>query len=229
MITAAVDWTSVPAGLVQPDRDAQAIFRVVLQAMAMPGHVRALPSSAIDSIGLPRTATAAPWPVGMAAIALSLLDGDTPTYLHGTLDRADARAWLRFHAGVATQDDPARAAFWLARMDELTTLPWGELDLGTDMAPQDSTTLCMEVDALGSPTEGATCGSPAGSVVLHLRGPGIAADPAAVRRLSVAGLPGSFWAQREAGAALYPRGYDLILTCGPCLTALPRTTRVELA
>ena len=45
--------------------------------------------------------------------------------------------------------------------------------------------------------------------------------------LTVAGLPGGFWAQRTALAPLFPRGLDVVLTCGGRLAALPRTTRTE--
>jgi alpha-D-ribose 1-methylphosphonate 5-triphosphate synthase subunit PhnH len=84
--------------------------------------------------------------------------------------------------------------------------------LGTDAYPDRSTTLVVEVDAL------ADLGA------LTLSGPGIRGT----RRLGVAGISCDFWRVRAALAPLFPRGLDLILTCGDRLAALPRTTRVEV-
>ena len=88
-----------------------------------------------------------------------------------------------------------------------------DFDLGTDAYPDRSTTVVIEVAALGS----------GGAVALT--GPGLRV-PAALR---VAGLDGAFWTSREALAALFPRGLDVVLTSGASLAALPRTTRVRAA
>ena len=58
---------------------------------------------------------------------------------------------------------------------------------------------------------------------LRLTGPGIEDSS----RLGITGLKPGFWAERAALAPLFPRGLDLILTCGDRLAALPRTTIIE--
>jgi alpha-D-ribose 1-methylphosphonate 5-triphosphate synthase subunit PhnH len=62
-----------------------------------------------------------------------------------------------------------------------------------------------------------------GAVALKLRGAGIAAS----RDLAVAGLSPLFWHWRTALRAELPRGIDLVLACGTCLAAIPRSTHVE--
>lgn len=57
---------------------------------------------------------------------------------------------------------------------------------------------------------------------LRLTGPGV--DGA--RDVEVGGLPGGFWAEREA-AIRYPVGFDLILVDGARVMGLPRSCRVE--
>jgi hypothetical protein len=59
---------------------------------------------------------------------------------------------------------------------------------------------------------------------LRLTGPGIEREA----RLGIIGLSPGFWAERAALAPLFPRGLDLIVTCGDLLAAIPRTTLVEV-
>jgi len=62
---------------------------------------------------------------------------------------------------------------------------------------------------------------PAGPMTLQ--GPGIDGQT----HLSVGGLPADFWQARATLAPLFPRGIDLLLTCGDFLVAVPRTTLVR--
>jgi len=188
--------TGLGAGFASPVRDAQAAFRCLLDAMARPG-----------SIVVPRAPAAppAPLPPAMAAVALTLLDADTPLWLDDGADAA--RAWLRFHCGCRLVADPGEAAFVFVtdggRMPE-----HARLRAGSDEYPDTSATLVVAVEALGS-------GEP-----LTLAGPGI--DGAA--ELRVAGLPDRFVAERATNHGLFPRGVDAMLVAGVRLAALPRST-----
>jgi alpha-D-ribose 1-methylphosphonate 5-triphosphate synthase subunit PhnH len=219
----------VRPGWADPVADAQAVFRMVLLAMSFPGRIQCLPARVAATMGVPQVAAPPAWPTALAAVSLCLLDADTPLYLHGTLDQAGARRWLKFHAAANACDEPGAAAFWLARGGELAALPWEAMALGTDEAPQLGATLCAEVDALADGLAAELPATTSEPLALNLRGPGIAADPRATRSLVVAGLPRDMWSRREAMVDSFPRGFDLILTCGSRLAALPRTTRVELA
>jgi alpha-D-ribose 1-methylphosphonate 5-triphosphate synthase subunit PhnH len=187
-------------GFADPVDDAQRLFRLVLDALAQPGRIVTIDAPA----ALP------PGPLGRAAIgtALALLDFETPAWLDEAAERA--RAHLRFHCNCPVAEVPDQAAF--AFIGDPTTLP--ALDgfaLGSDAYPDRSTTLVIEVAALSEDGR------------LNLSGPGIRERG----WLGVAGLAADFWVERAALAPLFPRGIDLILTCGDRLAALPRTTRVE--
>src|SRR5258708_10778225 len=86
-----------------PVRGSQAVFRSVMDAMARPGTI-------VATGGLAQ----APQPLGLAAaaVALTLIDYETPVWLDPALAQSsEAAAWLRFHTGAPLTDDPRRAAF----------------------------------------------------------------------------------------------------------------------
>jgi alpha-D-ribose 1-methylphosphonate 5-triphosphate synthase subunit PhnH len=192
---------SIGGAFADPVRDSQATFRAVLDAMARPGRIVTPP--------LP----VGPRPAGelspaAAAVALTLVDFETPVWLDPTL--GSAAPWLRFHCGAPQVEDPAKAAFAFARGPE--ALPaLDQLDLGSEEYPDRSTTLVLEVAGLEAESG------------LRLTGPGIENES----RLAVAGLAAGWWQARAALGILFPLGLDLILVAGDRLAALPRTTRVE--
>jgi alpha-D-ribose 1-methylphosphonate 5-triphosphate synthase subunit PhnH len=187
--------TDLP-GFADPVAGAQCTFRAVLDAMARPGTIHALPP------GLTPPAPLAP---ATAALLLTLADGETR--LHIAPNCAAATGWLVFHCGVTPCANPAEAAFVLA-----TTLPdLAALATGSDEAPQDSATVILQVEALGT--------GPA----LTLSGPGLK-SPAEFR---CTGLPPGFAQRWAANRALFPRGIDLILCAGNRLAALPRSLTVR--
>jgi alpha-D-ribose 1-methylphosphonate 5-triphosphate synthase subunit PhnH len=205
--TQAIDAARLAPGLADPVHGAQSVFRAVLDAMASPGRVVAVPANVL--------AAAPPAPLGPAAASalLTLCDIDTPLWL----DRctlASAADYLRFHCGAPLITDPAAARFAMAAEPDALP-PLDAFDLGSDEYPDRSATLVVEVAGLAAGKSGGTA--------LTLSGPGIAGSAA----LTVGGLPDGFRAQRTALAALFPRGLDVVLTCGDRLAALPRTTRVE--
>lgn len=193
---------SFPAGLApgfaDPALAAQASFRAALTALSEPGCLVALGHGLAPP----------PPPLGpaAAALALTLLDHDTPLWLSPAL--RPAAAYLRFHCGCPPAAGPEAARFAVVTAAELP--PLAVFAAGSDDYPDHSATVIVEVAGLRA-------GGP-----LVLSGPGIA-DRAT---LAADGLPADFLACWAANRGRFPRGVDLLLTCGPLLCGLPRTTLV---
>ncbi len=144
----------------------------------------------------------APLSVAAGAVLLTLADPTTRLHLAGAADCADVRNWVAFHLGaplVAAED----ADFALGTWDALQ--PVGRFRIGQPDYPDRSATLIVEVDRLANH-------GPA------LAGPGI-------ELVTWLSLPET--AAFRANRALFPLGFDAILTCGDRLAGLPRSTRVE--
>lgn len=219
----AADLATLAAGFPDPTADAQATFRLVLDAMARPGRIMTV--GAVPGHDRPLSRAA-------CAVMLALADHDTAVWL----DRAAAPAlpYLRFHTGATVAGTPDRAAF--AVIGDAMAMPaLDRFALGSDAYPDRSTTLVIEVDGLsggglsggglsggGLSGEGLSGGQDGRDVAWRLDGPGIDGS----RLLRVTGLPAGFVVARAALAPLYPRGVDIVLTCGERLAALPRTTRI---
>jgi alpha-D-ribose 1-methylphosphonate 5-triphosphate synthase subunit PhnH len=188
-------------GFSDPVLASQAVFRTVMEAMARPGQ--------IAEIGV---ALAPPAPLGIAAaaLALALLDFETPVWLDPKLAVApEVGGWLKFHSGAPHGADPATAAF--AFIAEPAAMPaFDVFGLGSVEYPDGSTTLVLEVETL------------ADGDAFHLSGPGIKGS----RGLAAAPLPADFAARMAANRAWFPRGVDLVLTCGRRLAALPRSVHL---
>lgn len=182
---------------------AQSAFRAVMDALANPGTVQRLPE----------TAGPARLKQGLAALALTLVDHDTPVWLEPALAEDDAVLhWLAFQTGAPLVTDPARAHF--ALVVDASGLPqFQSFAQGTNEYPDRSTTAMLRVPSL------------VGGRELLLRGPGIKA----MRSIAPQGLPEDFLAQWTANRALFPRGIDLLLVCGRELIGLPRSTRISEA
>jgi alpha-D-ribose 1-methylphosphonate 5-triphosphate synthase subunit PhnH len=185
-----------------PPRATQAVFRRLMEAMARPGEVR--------SLALELTA---PAPLGgaAAALALTLLDYETPFWLDPPLAAApELREWFKFHTGAPLTADCAEAVFAFVA-DPARCPPFAAFAQGSLEYPDRSTTLVLQVDGFdrGEPFE--------------LAGPGIAGT----RRLRAAPLPDDFRARLAANRALFPRGIDLVLASRDAVAALPRSIRVR--
>lgn len=185
---------SLGGGFGQPVFEAQASFRLVMDAMARPGsHSRIKADVAAPGLAGP----------AQAALALTLCDADTPIWCS---DASPALgAWFAFHTGASLTTDPAQAAF--AFIGEGCVMPT-DLPIGTQDYPDRSATLVIEVRCFG---EGER---------FRLGGPGIDNHCDIV----VDGLPEGFAAFRAANHARFPRGLDVVLTADRDLVALPRST-----
>jgi alpha-D-ribose 1-methylphosphonate 5-triphosphate synthase subunit PhnH len=193
--------SAVAAGFAEPVLAAQSTFRTVMDAMARPGTVRRL-----DGIAAP-----APLSPVAAAIALTLLDYETPFWLDAPLAAApEVARWISFHTGAPRTDDPARAAFAFMA-DAAAAPPFETFALGSQEYPDRSTTLVLQVERL-SEGEGLT-----------LRGPGIAGS----RRLAASPLPADFLGRLADNRARFPRGVDILLVTADAVAALPRSLHVE--
>jgi alpha-D-ribose 1-methylphosphonate 5-triphosphate synthase subunit PhnH len=194
--------SAVAAGFAEPVLAAQSTFRTVMDAMARPGTVR------------PLAGIAAPAPLSpvAAAIALTLLDYETPFWLDAPLAAApEVARWISFHTGAARTADPARAAFAFVA-DSAAPPPFETFALGSQEYPDRSTTLVLQVERLSEDNG------------LMLRGPGIAGS----RRLAAAPLPADFLDRWSENRALFPRGVDLVLATADAVAALPRSVHAAV-
>jgi alpha-D-ribose 1-methylphosphonate 5-triphosphate synthase subunit PhnH len=193
----------------QPVRDTQRTFRVVLDAMARPGTVKQLPVAARD-------APVNPW---LAAVLVTLVDHEVGLAVE-PFDGADLleRFVCQRTAVVLTGAD--RADFVVAASDRLDPSLPVRLRQGTLAYPNDSATLLILI-----PTLDRSAHADDGSVLsLALAGPGVPAGHV----FTVAGLtPALFEARDEA--AEYPCGIDVFLIDPQGrVAALPRSTAVQV-
>lgn len=188
-------------GFSDPVGASQAVFRAVMDAMARPGSVHALPDV---------TAPPAPLSTSAAAVIATLADADTPVWLDAALTKtSQVRDWIIFHTGAPVTEYQSEAAFALvASPQNLSAL--NGFSLGTQEYPDRSATVILQVSTL---TDGDA---------LVFEGPGIR-DQAS---LAPAPMPSHFEAQWQANRAAFPRGIDLLLAGPDCVAALPRSTRL---
>jgi alpha-D-ribose 1-methylphosphonate 5-triphosphate synthase subunit PhnH len=193
-------------GFSDPVLASQSVFRTVMEVMARPGSV-----ATIDA------AVAAPPPLGIAAaaLALTLLDFETPVWLDPALaETAEIGGWLKFHTGAPLTTDLGTAAFAFVadpiKMPDFDVFCWGSVEY-----PDRSTTLVLQVEQLQVKQSAEHDG-------FRLSGPGIKGS----RLLSASPLPTDFADRMAANRALFPRGVDLLLTCGRMLAGLPRSVHL---
>jgi alpha-D-ribose 1-methylphosphonate 5-triphosphate synthase subunit PhnH len=191
----------LPAGFVDKVLSAQSTFRSVMDAMARPGSVQRIVSTAGTPSAMMR---------GTAAIALTLFDHDTPVWLDaGMSATSDVAKWLKFHTSAPVVADTSIAGFALVGDPE--SLPaLDRFAFGSNEYPDRSTTLILQVESL---TNGPAA---------ELRGPGI--DGTAALHASI--KPHDLFERLAVNAALFPRGIDVVLVHDDSIVAIPRTTRL---
>lgn len=181
-------------------RETQAVFRIVMNALARPGRIQNFD---------PPFAAPAPLFPAAAAIMLTLADYETPIWLDAMLaGRPAVIDFLRFHTGAKITDDPKSANFAFIA-DIADAPPLGAFAQGLPAYPDRSTTLILQVEALTS----------RGWV---LTGPGIDGE----QGFGVSPLPAGFAQQLQDNRARFPLGVDLIFIAPDAIAALPRSTRL---
>lgn len=193
--------TVYEGGFANPVWASQTVFRALMDAMARPGSVQALPDVTVPP---------APLSASASALIATLADADTPVWLDAALTKSSAvKDWIVFHTGAPVVSHASDAAFAIvAAPQNLSAL--NGFSLGTQEFPDRSTTVILQVSTL---SEG---------VPLALEGPGIKDQTS----LAPAPMPQHFEAQWQANRAAFPRGIDLILAAPDCVAALPRSTRL---
>lgn len=219
-------------GFENPVHDSQRWYRAVLDGMAHPGTLVSLPRHCTVAEAPPPLDTIA------ASLVLTLLDHETSVWLQQPEGRLPEELvqWLQFHCGCPLVSAPQKAMFALIFNGE--ALPdMAKFAIGTPEFPDRSTTLFIQVRSLeqGSVTERELVPdsapdrvpdrertSAAGQAVT-LQGPGI--ETAA--RFYVDGLGEAFWQRHAANAALFPQGFDTVLTAPQGLVCIPRSVVAE--
>jgi alpha-D-ribose 1-methylphosphonate 5-triphosphate synthase subunit PhnH len=182
--------------------DSQSIFKMLMDCMSRPGSRQ--------TVG-PDVAPPAPLNIATGAILLTLCDTDTPVWLSAPLAKSVAASWLAFHAGAPATPEKAEARFALIEQGSgLSSLAL--FSQGTQEYPDRSTTVLLEVGSLDDGRD------------MVLSGPGIR-DSATIK---VSGLPETFQRSWAENRAIFPRGVDVILTCGRDFICLPRTARIQM-
>ncbi len=197
--------SAVVRGFAEPVAAAQGHFRALLDAMAHPGRIVRLDGD------LPEP----PPPLAPAAfaLALALVDFETPIWLDESLRGPLVVQTLRFHCGAPIVEAPERAAFaFSASGAGRAPPPPSAFAQGTPDYPDRSTTLLLEVEDLGT------------GFSLSLRGPGIEGQST----LRVAGPSLAFWEDLGRNHRGFPLGIDLVLVDRDRIAALPRSTAVGL-
>ena len=195
--------TALASGFDDPSRDAQRAFKAVMWALARPG----LPQALATDLAPP-----APLTPELAAIALALLDYETPVWLDPALSEgAGVADFLRFHTGAPVVADPAAARFALiasgAALPDFARFAQGEPDY-----PDRSATLIVGVEEAGPDVPG---------VRLRLEGPGIDGEA----RLGAMPVPDDLVDRLRENRAAFPLGIDLLLVARGIVVGLPRSVR----
>jgi alpha-D-ribose 1-methylphosphonate 5-triphosphate synthase subunit PhnH len=194
--------TALSPGFADPVFDAQAVFKAIMMAMARPAEIRRIK---------PALRPPSPLTPAAAAVALALLDYETPFWLDALLAAPPEPAqWIKFHTGARITSDKGQAAFAFVSAP-LGMPPLNDFALGTLEYPDRSATIVVQVDSL----EG---GRP-----LVLSGPGIEST----RAFSPEPLPIRIVDQLAENAALFPRGVEMIFAAPDAIAALPRSIRIR--
>jgi alpha-D-ribose 1-methylphosphonate 5-triphosphate synthase subunit PhnH len=189
-------------GFSDPVFASQSVFRATMDAMARPG----VPLQVQPAIHAP-----APLCPAAVAVALALLDYETPVWLDARLaSAAPLVEWLKFHTGAPVTADPALAAFAFIA-DPAAAPSLERFAQGTLEYPDRSATVVFQIESFSGPD------------AFMLSGPGIQQT----REFAASPLPMDFRAQLIANRAQFPRGVDLLFAAGDMLAALPRSVRVS--
>lgn len=192
--------SAIRPAFIDPPRQAQAVFRTVMDAMARPGRILPLDAG---------FAPPAPLNPATAAILIALADFETPVWLDAPLARqSEVADFLRFHTGARLAATAEAAAFVLIA-DPANAPPLAAFAQGTPDYPDRSATVILQVEGLTA--DG-----------WLLAGPGINGQA----RFSASPLQEGFDEQLRGNRARFPLGVDLIFAGPAAIAALPRSTRI---
>lgn len=197
--------TAAPPRPFSPVADSQAVFRVVLDAMARPGSEATIPAT---DPRCPLADCAA-----LAAVAQTLLDHEV-TFAVAPGLAGDSDAFARYFAATTgSRPAPLDEADYIFAASPLARGLLAGLKRGSLAYPDEGATLLIL-----TPEFGAGAG-----VAVELRGPGVPGTAEA----TLAGLTDADLMERRAANAEVPRGVDLLLVDRRGrLRCLPRTTQI---
>jgi alpha-D-ribose 1-methylphosphonate 5-triphosphate synthase subunit PhnH len=189
--------------------DGQKHYRTLLQCTARPGTIGQLDDALLDLPSQLKRAT--------ALLAQALFSGDISFYL----DENETQAANFIRRETAAKSASAEQADFLILTGGSRIEGLQQAKLGTLSFPDQGATVVLQVAAI-SPAPLAN------SLRLTLTGPGIESETV----VFVLGACEEFFATLQERNAEFPLGVDVFLTCdslsaGPCVMALPRTTRVQ--
>jgi alpha-D-ribose 1-methylphosphonate 5-triphosphate synthase subunit PhnH len=182
-------------GFADPVAGSQHCFRAVLDAMARPGTIHRTGEALSPPAPLDRAT---------AAVLLTLVDAEAALFIADEMRAAGD--WLAFHCGASFVREAECAFALCAALPELS-----RFSAGTDLAPEDSTTVVLQLPAIGLGRR------------YRVSGPGLRVPGT----IALDGLPAAFAEIWRGNHALFPRGIDLILCAGTQLAALPRSCTIE--
>ena len=185
-------------GLEDRVRDAQIIFRTLLNALSHPGTSQEVCVQLTPPPGLT---------LACAAACLTLLDLETTVWLNLEFE-SEVKTWLKFHTGCHFTNHPASANFAVIQNIK-NRQPLSSFNWGTAEKPELSTTLFVQFEALEK------------SELTRLKGPGIDGERAVKLPLS-----SSFIEEWQENYRSYPLGVDVFLFRGNTVVGLPRTTNL---
>lgn len=190
----------VTPGFSDPVHQAQKSFRALLTAIAEPGTVQSIATD-VQFHGLSRATTAA---------ILTLCDHSTPLYVSKQLSSKALLENIAFHTSAPITQDKEQAEFALLQRNEFEGI--SEFRLGSEAQPQLSCTFLVQCLQTERP------------LTLSLSGPGIEQR----RQCQINGLTDSQVAMLEVNHQQFPQGYDSFFFHDNLVTALPRSTAIEL-
>ena len=188
----------IEPGFENPAIDAQRVFRAVMEGWARPGQMVDVSGFGASPVGIDHAS---------AAIALTLVDVDTPIHLAPSAQRA--APWFRFHCGCPILDASESASFVFGSAEEVCDL--SRFARGTAMEPELGARIIAHVESLE-----------AGDTYL-LTGPGIDGE----QRVQITGLPDALLDARAKLRRQFPAGIDFVFVSGSRFVCLPRTTLIQ--
>ncbi|SEQ11020.1 alpha-D-ribose 1-methylphosphonate 5-triphosphate synthase subunit PhnH [Amphritea atlantica] len=192
-------------GFQEPVTDAQQVFRSLLKVMSEPGVIESLDQATTLETLCPAA----------FSTCLALLDSTTRIWLAEPFNSDAVAKNLSFHTGCRLTQTVGEADFVLCRADQLPQLD--QLKRGSAEYPDRGCTLLVQVDQISDTALPE-------STVLRLQGPGIPGQ----RTLAISSLPRELIHYLTGRPDPFPLGLDIVLLADNVVTAIPRTTRVEV-